>query len=128
MKFRVIDNNTGKDADAYEIALHEEWAQCLVYCDMEGFFISEDGQLILADECGNFVYCDPERFKLVFEDEKPHGTWVDVPKYKGFYVCSKCLERLDGDFERFDHWEMKKDNFCSVCGSDNRKMGDQNET
>ena len=60
--------------------------------------------------------------------ERPHGTWVDVPKYKGFYVCSKCLERLDGDFDRFDHWEMKKENFCSVCGSDNRKMGDQNET
>lgn len=51
-----------------------------------------------------------------------HGTWVDVPKYKGFYVCSKCLERLNGDFTRFDHWEMKKDNFCSVCGSDNRKV------
>lgn len=58
--------------------------------------------------------------------ERPHGTWVDVPKYKGFYVCSKCLERLNGDFERFDHWEMKKDNFCSVCGSDNRKLGDNN--
>lgn len=59
--------------------------------------------------------------------ERPHGTWVDVPKYKGFYVCSKCLERLDGDFERFDHWEMKKDNFCSVCGSDNRKLGDPDD-
>lgn len=59
--------------------------------------------------------------------ERPHGTWVDVPKYKGFYVCSKCLERLDGDFERFDHWEMKKDNFCSVCGSYNRKLGDHDD-
>ncbi|MBQ1297708.1 MAG: hypothetical protein IIY21_26960 [Clostridiales bacterium] len=53
--------------------------------------------------------------------ERPHGEWIDVPKYKGFYVCSKCLERLGGDFERFDNWEMKKENFCSVCGSDNRK-------
>ena len=49
----------------------------------------------------------------MLRSERPHGTWVDVPKYNGFYVCSKCLERLDGDFERFDHWEMKKDNFCS---------------
>ena len=54
---------------------------------------------------------------------RPHGEWVDVPKYKGFYVCSKCLERLGGDFERFDHWEMNKENFCPVCGSDNRKRG-----
>lgn len=51
---------------------------------------------------------------------RPHGEWVDVPKYKGFYVCSNCLKKLDGDFERFDHWEMKKENFCPVCGSDNR--------
>lgn len=72
MKFRVIDNKTGKEADVYEIALHEEWAHCLVYCDMEGFFISEDGDLILADECGTFVYCDPERFKVVFKEERPH--------------------------------------------------------
>lgn len=57
--------------------------------------------------------------------ERTHGTWVDVPKYPGFYVCSNCLKKLDGDFERFDHWEMKKENFCSVCGSDNRKMGDK---
>lgn len=40
------------------------------------------------------------------------GEWVEVPKYKGFYVCSKCLERLDGDFGRFDHWEMKKKIFA----------------
>lgn len=57
-------------------------------------------------------------------EERAHGEWVDVPKYKGFYVCSKCLERLDGDFGRFDHWEMKKENFCPVCGSDNRKIGE----
>lgn len=62
-----------------------------------------------------------------YEEPRPHGTWVDVPKYPGYYVCSKCLERLDGDFERFDHWEMKKENFCPVCGSDNRKMGDTND-
>ena len=56
--------------------------------------------------------------------QRQHGKWIDVPKYKGFYVCSNCLKKLDGDFERFDHWEMKRDNFCSVCGSDNRKMRD----
>lgn len=72
MKFRVMDNKTGKEADPYEIALHEEWAQGLVYCDMEGFAITEDGDLVLMDECGTCVYCDPERFKVVFEDKRPH--------------------------------------------------------
>lgn len=56
--------------------------------------------------------------------QKQAGEWVEVPKYKGYYVCSKCLERLGGDFERFDHWEMNKENFCPVCGSDNRKRGE----
>ena len=70
MKFRVIDNTTGKEADTWDIARHEEWAYCLNYCDMEGFAITEDGSLVLMDECGNFVYCDPERFKVVFEDDK----------------------------------------------------------
>ena len=77
MKFRVIDNKTGKEADAYEIALHEEWAKCLIYCDMEGFVITENGDLMLADECGNVVYCDAERFKVVFEDERPNGDCRD---------------------------------------------------
>ena len=63
---------------------------------------------------------NPEEYCSDFEPERPHGEWVEVPKYNGFYVCSKCLERLGGDFERFDHWEMKKENFCGVCGSDNR--------
>lgn len=58
------------------------------------------------------------------KEQHKRGDWVEVPKYKGFYVCSNCLKRLDGNFESFEHWEMKKDNFCSVCGSDNRKKGD----
>lgn len=60
----------------------------------------------------------------LFEPKRPHGEWVEVPKYKGFYACSKCLERLGGDFWAFDHWEMRKENFCPVCGSDNRKRGE----
>ena len=53
-------------------------------------------------------------------EERPHGEWIEVPKYNGYFVCSNCLKRLDGNFERFEHWEMKKENFCPVCGSDNR--------
>lgn len=50
--FKVIDALTGKEADIEKIALSEDWAKRLVYCDMEGFFIGQDGQsLILADAC-----------------------------------------------------------------------------
>lgn len=68
VSFSVIDNKTGEYPDLYDIALKEDWAKGLMYCDMEGFSINEDGQLILSDECGKFVYCPSDRFTVVFED------------------------------------------------------------
>ena len=69
MTFKVIDKKTGKEADTYEIALKEDWAKSLMYCDMEGFFIGEDGYLMLADECGNYAYPPQDRFEVVFDDD-----------------------------------------------------------
>ena len=65
--FSVIDTKTGKEADEYEIALHEDWAKHLCYCDMEGWAIENDGTLLLVDECGRFAYADRERFKVVWD-------------------------------------------------------------
>ena len=66
--FRVIDILTGEEADTYEIALNEDWAKDLMYCDMEGFAIEEDGSLILIDECGKFEYCPVGRFEVVWDE------------------------------------------------------------
>lgn len=67
--FTIIDAKTGVEADTYEIALHEEWAKELMFCDMDGFAILEDGTLILVDECGRCEYVqDTERFKVVWDD------------------------------------------------------------
>ena len=65
--FHVIDKQTGKEADTWEIALNEDWAKHLCYCDMEGFAILEDGSLILTDECGRHGYCPEGRFEVVFD-------------------------------------------------------------
>ena len=67
MKFKVIDNKTGKEADPYEIANEEEWAKRLFYYEMDGFAILEDGSLILLDECGSYEYCPDGRFTVIFE-------------------------------------------------------------
>ena len=67
MKFTVIDTKTGNYPDLEKIALTEEWAKDLMYCDMEGFAIEEDGDLMLMDECGNFRYCPDDRFKIEFD-------------------------------------------------------------
>ena len=66
MKFKVIDKKTGKEADTYQIALKEDWAKDLMYCDMEGFAVEEDGTLLLVDECGKFEYCPQDRFEIVW--------------------------------------------------------------
>ena len=63
--FKVIDKKTGKEADVEKIALKEEWAQHLIYCDMDGFLIGEDGSLYLADECSHWAYAPPDRFEVV---------------------------------------------------------------
>lgn len=65
--FVVLDKTTGKEADLGEIALHEEWAKSLAYCDMDGFAITQDGALLLLDECGKFEYCPSDRFEIVAE-------------------------------------------------------------
>ena len=65
--FCVFDKKKNKEANCYKIALKEDWAKCLCYCDMNGFAIAQDGMLILLDECGKYTYCPDNRFKVVAE-------------------------------------------------------------
>lgn len=64
LEFDVLDTTTGKYPDWERIAREEVWAKGLVYCDMDGVAIREDGSLILLDECGNCVSCPPDRFEI----------------------------------------------------------------
>ena len=74
--FDVIDTKTGEYPDLWKIALKEDWANGLMYCDMEGFAIEEDGTLLLLDECGKHAYCPEGRFKIV--PRPPEGEEGDV--------------------------------------------------
>lgn len=65
MKFDVIDKKTGKYPDIKKITSEEAWAKKLTYCGTEGFHINEDGNVRLADVCGNYVCCPRNRFKIV---------------------------------------------------------------
>lgn len=67
LPFAVIDKQTQKEADEYKIALEEDWAKDLCYCDMDGFAITQDGNIILFDECGKYVYCPYDRFEIITE-------------------------------------------------------------
>ena len=95
-KFSVVDNKTGEYPDLYNIALKEDWAKGLMYCDMEGFSINEDGQLILSDECGKFVYCPNDRFTVVFEDS--------------VVLSREELSKRDYEFRQIGYDECLRDN------------------
>lgn len=64
LSFDVVDPKTGEYPNLEKIALRENWAKGLMYCDMDGFAIMEDGELLLLDDCGNFAYCPSGRFEI----------------------------------------------------------------
>lgn len=66
--FTVIDTKTGREADTYNIALKEEWAKGLCYCDIDMFVIGEDGTLMLIDDCGNCAYYPQGRFEVKWNE------------------------------------------------------------
>jgi hypothetical protein len=66
--FIVIDKQTGQEVDANDLAdevVNAAWADNLIYCDLEGFAVEQDGTLVLLDECGNYAYPPPDRFEVV---------------------------------------------------------------
>ena len=69
IRFIVIDKRTGKEPifDHNHI-FKEKWFKQsnLIYCDIEGWYIGEDGMLVLADECGNIAYPPSDRFEVRF--------------------------------------------------------------
>jgi len=73
--FTVIDNTTGEYPDTEKIALTEDWANKLIYCDIYGFALLEDGHMLLVDDCGNAVHCPPDRFKVI-----PIQSTIDLEK------------------------------------------------
>jgi hypothetical protein len=66
--FRVVEAETGAEPDLEAIALQEPWAKGLVYCDMEGFAVEQDGTLVLLDECGSYAYPPEGRFRIEWLD------------------------------------------------------------
>lgn len=63
--FLVIDTKTGAPVDMNALATEvakADWADGLVYCDLEGFAVETDGTLVLLDECGKYAYPPDGRF------------------------------------------------------------------
>ena len=97
MNFTVIDKKTGEFPDLWKIALEEEWAKGLMYCDMEGFALLEDGSLLLLDECGKFEYCPEDRFIVVFENEASNVPRYTMKDKDGRYYIEGANGKLEND-------------------------------
>ena len=121
--FEVIDNRTGGSPDCETIALTEEWAKHLIYCDIDSFAITEDGDLILFDDCNNVAYPPRDRFTVKFETEslRAEGRWelkyiVDVDWYSSVpaWHCTNCGWRV---VDKGRKPNQPKFNYCPNCGA-----------
>lgn len=61
MTFKVIDKKTGKEP-TYRVIQNIAKKGGLMTMDIDQFYLGEDGQIILADDCGNIAYVDMKRF------------------------------------------------------------------
>lgn len=67
--FYVLDPKTGREPmlDRNHV-LKEKWAKNsrLIWCDIDGFVLGEDGTLYLIDDCNNMALVPEGRFEVVF--------------------------------------------------------------
>ena len=61
--FKIIDNNTGKEP-TYDVITDLAKLGDLMSDDIDGFYVNEDGQIILVDDCGNCTWLDTNRFDI----------------------------------------------------------------
>lgn len=67
--FEIIDKKTGKEPTDRVINSMARLGN-LIICDIDGFYVGEDGQIILVDECGNCTWLDMERFEVRWKNER----------------------------------------------------------
>ncbi len=62
--FTVTDPETGQYPDD---VIMEDWAYELPGFEVDRFAVTEDGDLIVIDDCGKVCKCPPDRYKVSFE-------------------------------------------------------------
>lgn len=67
-KWMLARGEKGRSLKQY---LREKWFKAgnLMWCDLEGFALTERGDLLLQDECGGEMYLDGKRFEVCFPVE-----------------------------------------------------------
>ena len=95
IKFKVIDTTTGREVSSEKINKIAK-ANSLMDMDIDQFFIGEDGQLALADDCGNIAYCDTKELKL---SPVLMGKYPDLEYFERI-MLGNILERRPEAFKK----------------------------
>lgn len=145
IEFDVIDNGTGREPNCELIAITEEWANNLMPCDIDSFAVTEDGRLVLIDDCGNCSFAPSDRFTVKVDPNslRPKGRWemsayevIGTCKWNVVAKCTNChhskgvvhVSQIVGFSESTSKEiaieEAKRKNygnFCHNCGADMRE-------
>lgn len=73
MTIKVIDKTTGKEPTD-RVVSNIAKKSGLMEMDIDQFYVGEDGQIVLADECGRIAYVDMKRFEVVFDEDDRRNT------------------------------------------------------
>jgi hypothetical protein len=63
--YKIIDLRTNQEISQEDLGLQmfKDGAKHIVYCDIEGI-ADVDGDYALLDECGNYAWIDPLKYKV----------------------------------------------------------------
>lgn len=68
-----------------------------MWMDIDQFYCSEDGALLLMDDCGNYAICDSERFivevldELKMQDVVKRKEGMPREEYEPLYNCENWI-------------------------------------
>lgn len=67
MTFSVIDKDTGREVSEKIISKIAKNGGLMEF-DIDQFAVTEDGSIVLLDECGNFTYCVQDAFEIKIDE------------------------------------------------------------
>lgn len=120
-----ITNADGSDID-YD-ALGNKYKDRLCYCDIDGFYIGQDGQLILMDDCGKAVEVDRGDYHIEVSQSADTGKMVPIAldelrEMDGEPVWCDWMNawafvNIDGAREiNFTYRDGSQNTFCELAG------------
>ena len=86
MTFKVFDKKTKKEV-THRVIRNIAIKGGIMEMDIDQFFVGEDGQIVLMDDCGRATWVDQRRFYVVPDEEKKESVKVIVSNELSCGLC-----------------------------------------